>query len=236
MAYTLGDYEEGRRLLEESFAMKQALGSKIRIAECLEVLGEIASTQGQSTEAEARFRQELAILRDLGNREQLSWSFSRVGAAVLAQDRLSDAAGLLAEALAIAEDCGDLRGIARAHTQLGYLALRQGALDTARRHWRTAVDMAWRVQDRPQLLVTLDALMGLATLMTSADNVEWAVELLALVRGAARIDRQTQTKAEQLLAELEACLPAARFGAAEARGRALELGATVAAILAERLV
>ena len=56
---------------------------------------------------------------------------------------------------------------------------------------------------------------------------------LALVRGAASIDRQTETKAERLLAELEARLPAARFAAAQARGRVLELGATVAAILAK---
>jgi len=145
---------------------------------------------------------------------------------------LSEAAGLLAEALAIAEGCGDPRGIAHAHNQFGYLALRQGARATARRHWRTAVDVPWRVQDRAQLLVTLDALIGLATLMANENDVEHAVEVLALVRGAARIDRRTETKAEQLLTELEARLPVARFAAALARGRALELGATVSKILA----
>ncbi|HEY3228282.1 MAG TPA: tetratricopeptide repeat protein, partial [Roseiflexaceae bacterium] len=233
VAYTLGDYDEGRRLLQESLAIAQAAGSKLRTAECLEVLGEIAYAQGQFAEAEARFRQELAILRDRGYREPLSWSLSRLGAAVLAQDRLGEAATLLAEALTIAERCGDPRGIARAHNQLGYLALKQGALDTARRHWRTAVEMAWRVQDRSQLLVILDALMGLATLLAEENNVERAVEVLALVRGAARIDRHTQTQAERSLAELEARLSPARFAAALARGRAPELGATVAAILAE---
>jgi len=235
VAYTLGNYDEGRRLLQESLAIQQAVGLKNTILDCgcHEVLGEIASAQGQFAEAEARFRQELAIVRELGYREPLSWSFSRLGGAVLAQDRLSDAAGLLAEALAIAEGCGDPRGIARAHNQLGELALRQGARDTARQHWRTAVDIAWRVQDRPQLLVALDALMGLATLMAQAGDVERAVELLALVRGAARIDRRTEAKAEQVLAELEARLSPARFTAAQARGRALELDATVAALLAE---
>ena len=68
--------------------------------------------------------------------------------------------------------------------------------------------------------------------MANADDVERAVEVLALVRGAARIDRRTETKAEQLLTELEARLSAARFAAAQARGRALELGATVSKILA----
>jgi tetratricopeptide (TPR) repeat protein len=233
VAYTLGEYDEGRRLLQESLVMKQAVGSKIRIAECQEVLGEIAYAQGQFAEAEARFRQQLAIVPDLGYRELLSLNFSRLGAAVLAQNRLSDAAGLLAEALAIAESCGDLRGISRAHKELGYLALRQGALDTARRHWHTAVDMAWRVQDRAHLLVTLDALIGLATILANENDVEQAVEVLALVRSAARIDRRTETKAEQVLTELEIRLPAARFVAAQARGRALELGARVAAMLVE---
>jgi len=68
----------------------------------------------------------------------------------------------------------------------------------------------------------------LATLVANENDVERAVELLTLVRGAAHIDRRTETKAERLLAELEARLPTARFAAAQARGRALEVGATVA--------
>jgi predicted ATPase len=233
VAYALGEYDEGQRLLQESLAIQQAVGQKIIIAQCQEVLGEIAYAQGRFAEAEARCRQQLAIVHDLGNREQLSWSLSRLGAAVLAQERLSDAATLLAEALAIAEGCGDPQGISRAHKELGELALRQRAPDTARRHWRTAIEVAWRVQDRSHLLVILNALMGLATLLAKENHAERAVEVLALVRGAARIDRRTETKAEQLLAELEARLPAARFGAAQARGHKLEFGATVAAMLAE---
>jgi predicted ATPase/DNA-binding XRE family transcriptional regulator len=233
VAYMLGNYDEGRRLLQESLVMKQAVGSKIRIAECQEVLGEIAYAQGQFAEAEVRFQQELAILRDQGYRERLSWSLSRLGAAILAQERLSEAVGLLAEALAIAEGCGDPHAISLAHTQLGYLALKQGALDMARRHWRSALDVAWRVQERSHLLVTLDALIGRATVMAQVGDAERAVELLVLVGSAAGIDRRTEAKAEQLLAEQEARLPAARFAAAQTRGRALELGATVAAMLAE---
>ena len=110
------------------------------------MLGEIASAQGQFAEAEAHFRQELAFWHEFGNRALLSRSFSRLGAAVLAQNRLSDAAGLLAEALTIADACGDSHGIALAHKELGYLALKQGALDTARRHWRTA--SRWRGASR----------------------------------------------------------------------------------------
>jgi predicted ATPase len=236
VAYTRGNYDEGRRLLEEALAIQQAVGLTATIAECLEVLGEIASAQGEFAEAEGHFRQELAIWHEFGNRALLARSFSRLGAAVLAQERLGDAAGLLAEALTIACACGDSHSIALAHNQLGYLALNQGALDTARRHWRTAVEVARRVQDRAHLLVTLDALMGLATLMGQAGDAERAVELLALVRSAARIDRRTETQAEQLLAELEARLSAARFAAAQARGHKLALNTTVAAILAEALV
>ena len=78
--------------------------------------------------------------------------------------------------------------------------------------------MAWRVQNRAQLLVTLDALIGLATLIAQADNVERAVELLTLVRRKASIDRRTESKAEQLLAELEERLPVARFAPVQTRG------------------
>jgi tetratricopeptide (TPR) repeat protein len=206
---------------------------RIIIADCQELLGEIASAQGQFADAEACFQQQLAIVRDLGYREPLSWSYPRLGAAVLAQDRQSDAAGLLAEALAIAEGCGDLRGISGAHNQLGDLTLRQGALNAAGRHWRTAIDVARRVQDRSHLLVTLDALMGFATILAKENDAERAIELLSLVHRVATIDRRTQAKAEQLLAELEARLSPVHFAAAQARGWALELDATVAAMLAE---
>jgi predicted ATPase/DNA-binding XRE family transcriptional regulator/Tfp pilus assembly protein PilF len=233
VAYTLGNYDEGRRLLQESLALQQAVGAKIRTAECLELLGEIAFAQGQFAEAEARFRQQLTIVPDLGSRTLLSWSLSHLGAAVLAQDRLSEAAELLAEALAIAEEREDQRGLARAHNQLGWLALRQGAPDTARRHWRIAVDMAWRVQNRPHLLVALDALIGLATIQANQNDAERAVEVLTLMRSAASIDHRTESQAEQLLAELEGHLSPARFDAAQARGHKLDLGATVAAMLAE---
>jgi hypothetical protein len=129
-----------------------------------------------------------------------------------------------------------IRAASRAHTQLGYLALKQGAPGTARRHWRTAIDLAWRVQNRAHLLITLDALIGLATIVANWNDLERAVELLALVRSAATIDRHTETRAEQALAELKARLSPASFAAAQARGRALELGATVAAVLVEAAV
>jgi hypothetical protein len=135
--------------------------------------------------------------------------------------------------LAIAQECADPRGTALGHTRLGELALRQGTPNTARQHWCTARDLAWRVQTA--LLVTLDAPMGLATLMAQAGDAERAVEVLALVRSAASIDRRTETRAEQLLAELEGRLSAAGFAAAHARGQALELGATVAAICSKAM-
>jgi len=233
VAYALGNYDESRRLVAESLAIQQAIGQKIMIVQCLDVLSEIACAQGEFAEAEARCRQQFAILHDLGNREQVSWTLAQLGAAVLAQGRLGDAATLLAEALALAEERANPRGIALAHKELGSLALKQGAHDTARRHWRTAIGVAWRVQDRAHLLVTLDALIGLATLMAQADNVERAVEVLTLVRRAASIDRRTETKAEQLLAELERRLSPGRFAAAQARGRALVLDAVVETILTE---
>ena len=87
--------------------------------------------------------------------------------------------------------------------------------------------------DSPTAVRTLNALMGLATLTAKEQDVERAVEVLALVQRAAGIDRRTETQAEQLLAEQKARLSPAHFAAAHARGRALALDATVAAIRAD---
>jgi hypothetical protein len=90
------------------------------------------------------------------------------------------------------------------------------------------------MQDWSQLRAALDALMSLATLVAKDHNRERAVEVITLVRSAARIDHRTETKAERLLADLERHLSPNRFAAAQARGQALQFDAMVAALLAER--
>jgi tetratricopeptide (TPR) repeat protein len=228
----LGDYEQCSRLLEESLSFQQAVGSKIRTAECHEALGKNESAQGSHTRAEACFSQQAEVLRDLGNRELLSLSLSQLGGAVLAQGRTDDAVVLLAAALATAEACGDTPAIALAHKEHGYLALQRGDDEVAAQHWRLALTLASGTPDRQHLLVMLDALLGLTMLMARTGDTERAVETASLVQQAARIDRYTQTRAETMLAELAGRLPQDRLTRGVEHGKALEFGATVTALLA----
>jgi predicted ATPase/class 3 adenylate cyclase len=232
VAFALGQYEEAARLQRESLALRQASNQGLTIAQCQESMGDIACVQAQLEAAEGYYDEALALYRDLGHSTHQSRLLSKLGGAVLTQGQLARTAELLAEALAIAERNADQRGIARVHAQLGYLAFEQRALATATQHWRTCLDIGLRVRDRQQILVTLDALIGLSALMVEAGDPEQAVELLTLIRRAASIDRHTQTRAERTLADIEASLAPGRFAAAQARGRLLELDAAVAGALA----
>jgi hypothetical protein len=79
----------------------------------------------------------------------------------------------------------------------------------------------------------LDALIGLAALLAQVGDTDRAVELLALVHLLSRIDHHIQIRAEQLLADLQTRLSEVRFAALQARGKALQLGDVIAALLAE---
>jgi hypothetical protein len=72
----------------------------------------------------------------------------------------------------------------------------------------------------------------MAALLARTDE-EWAVELAALSRHHASSTEETQDRVQRLLDGLRTRLPAAAYAAAEERGRARDLEATVRELLAE---
>ncbi len=66
LAYYQGDFGGARSLLEESLAIKQDLGDKLGIAECLAVLAEVASSRGQMEQAARLFGAAEALREILG--------------------------------------------------------------------------------------------------------------------------------------------------------------------------
>jgi predicted ATPase len=233
IALALGHYPEAKRLQQESLAIRRSCGIQLPVALCLDDLGEIACTVGDFDEAAACYRQSLDLYRDLGSQGHQAWALSGLGETALGQGNLTEAARWLAQTLALFEQNGSTRGLARAHNLLGDLALRQGQVDQAHQHWHSGLAAAARIRESSRTRLLLEALARRAKCMAETGQAEPAAQLLALILTRDGLERRAQDKARAILAELETQLPADVFAAARARGQALELGATVAAMLAE---
>ena len=81
--------------------------------------------------------------------------------------------------------------------------------------------------------LALLTLVGIATLLTAEGEKERALELLALVLHHPVSWQWTKNRAAPLVAELEAELSPEVVAAAQARGQARDLEATVAELLAD---
>ena len=234
IALALGHYAGAKRLQQESLAIRRTCGIPLSVAICLDDLGAIACAVGQFDEAAVCYRQSLELYRDLGSQGHQGWALAGLGETALGQGNPAEAGCWLAQALVLFEQSGSTRGLARAHNLLGLLALRQGQVGRARHHWHAGLAAAARMRESSRTRVLLEALAGLATLMAETGQAEPAAELLALILTYDGLERRARDGARDMLARLEARLPAEVFGAARARGQAQQLEAVIAETLKAR--
>jgi hypothetical protein len=142
----------------------------------------------------------------------------------------TEAAGLAQESLAMDKRLSRPIEIAWASRVLGNVAREQNDLEGARRYLRQALETGMSAQATAPALLTV---VGIAALLMREGETERPVELLALVLHHPPTWRWTKDRAAPLVAKLEAALSPARFAAAQQRGRARDLTATVKELLAE---
>ena len=106
-----------------------------------------------------------------------------------------------------------------------------GEDEVAWRYLHETLDESFAIGALP---IALDALVGVAGLRAKAGQCAPAAELLGLVQSHPATKEESQQIAEPVLAILRDKLPADQLEAALTRGKALELEAVIAEILAER--
>jgi len=114
--------------------------------------------------------------------------------------------------------------------RLGNVALAQGDLAEAVRCYGLALDAA---SDRPEGGLKPHILLGPAALLARMGEVQRAVEVAALARYCPASVEETRDKADELLDRLRSELSPEAYAAAEARGRARDLEATLGELLVE---
>ena len=145
------------------------------------------------------------------------------------QGRYEEAVRYYEEALAITRELRlpltftILNNLGHAYIGLGEDDVAWGYL---RRALKESLAIGWMV-------VALEELVGVAWLRTKAGQHERAAELLGLVLGHPALDEETRWYAEPVLTMVRESLPAGELEAALARGKSLDLDATVAELLTE---
>ncbi|MBI5830629.1 MAG: tetratricopeptide repeat protein [Chloroflexi bacterium] len=143
-------------------------------------------------------------------------------------EEYAEARPLLQESLALCRELGHRHVAVYALTNLGGVIGALGEYGEAWQSARQALQIAREIGSSEAMLF---ALLGAAILLARQGNGERAAEAAALVIHHPAANRETKDRAEKLLVELEAQLPAPVMAAAQERGRARQLEEVVAEIL-----
>jgi predicted ATPase/class 3 adenylate cyclase len=221
------------RFYEESLALSRKIGDKPGIARCLTALGEVARSQGDYARAKHYYVESLAINREIGDRAGMTLSLFSLGEVAAAQKDHAAATAHHQEGLAIAREIGFRWIAAGCLGGLGHTAAATGDLQGARHYLQQALSEAANIGSP---IVILYAVVGFARLEAQAGGPVRATEWLGLVlrHPEATGSADVQQRAEFLLAELRAGLPAGQLEAALAHGAKLNLDAVVQEILNEK--
>ena len=137
-----GRDRSARACLEESLAIRRAVGDRCGAAESLVNLGQLALHDGKVTEARLQFQESLAIRRELADKGGIAASLSTLGEMAQEEGDHAAAQSLFAESLAMFRELGNRMGELQSLRQLGEAAYLLGdvarAMDLAplHSHWR----------------------------------------------------------------------------------------------------
>jgi len=230
VTWVLGEYEAAKQLHEESLALSRDTGNRAGIAHSLEFLAEVFLGLAEYEKAKQLWHEGLAIHKEIGNLRGVVGVLADLSEAAVALGEYEEAARLAQQSLALQKKIHDRFGMAWSLKNLGNAACGLGDLEAARRYLCQALETAMMVRWTP---VTLLALVGVGALLEAEGEKERALELLALILHHPLSWRWTKDRATALVADLEAELPPEVVAAAQERGRARDLEATVAELLVE---
>jgi tetratricopeptide (TPR) repeat protein len=119
-------------------------------------------------------------------------------------------------------------GVAYALSDLGHTSYHMQAYEESYRYFKKAIETAMSVRAQK---VALDAVVGIARLMTAAKKYDWAIELVAFTLDHMAVDRQTAVRAEDLLKTLKDLSDPQVFEDSLERGRRKTLSSVVEELL-----
>jgi predicted ATPase len=187
---------------------------------------------GQYEQARAQAQRWLTDARQVGSRERVGFALWQLGQVALAEEAYSEAQRLLQESVSALRTYGVAHDLGVALVSLGLAARGAGQLAQARQHLHGVLHLATQLGTCVPLMHGLPAA---ALLLADEGQSERAVEIyaLALRYPCVANSQWYEDIAGQHIAAVAATLPPDVVAAAQARGRARDLDATVAELLDE---
>jgi predicted ATPase/DNA-binding SARP family transcriptional activator len=227
----LGQFAEAHSLREETLAIfnEQGLRDKTAIAHIW--LGYSKAHLGRYEGARTHAQIGLALSREIGDRRGIGLSLLLLGMVASAGEAYAEARVLLQESIAVLQTIEGREMMGWALAFLGVAAWGLGQLSEARRHLSEALRITG-IARAATLWVTLSTI---PLLLADQGEKERAVELYALASRYPFVtnNRLFEDFAGKHIAIVAATLPPDVVAAAQARGRARDLEATVAELLVE---
>jgi len=225
-------FSEAHAAMQQSLEFYTDLGHRHYITIARSLLGSVELHLGRYEETRDHAQTGLALAREHGPRSCVALNLLLLGCVELAQGVPATAHPLLEESAAVYRAARPKDDLALALACLAIAARRLWDTPGARQHLCHALEIAQESGAVPPLMWALPAT---ALLLASEGENERAVELYAL---ASRFPLVAKSRwfadvAGNILAEAAAALPAERVAVLQERGRARELEATAAELLAE---
>jgi tetratricopeptide (TPR) repeat protein len=159
-----GDYDEARRLYQESLDIFEQLGDRPHTGGTKHQLGMLAHDQGDYPEARRLYQESLAIFEGLHDLPRMAATKHQLGMLAHDQGDYPEARRLYQESLAIKEELRDRLGIAQSKHQLGMLAQLAGDYAEARRLYQESLDIEEQLGNRSGIATSKHQLGRLAEL------------------------------------------------------------------------
>lgn len=156
--YSMGFYDEARKLLEESLVTSQEYGLQREIAQTLMTLGNIDALLGNYDSATTRYEEVLKIWRDLDDKKNIAGLLNNLGVIHYYRKEYAEARKLYEESVGISNDVYHKQMRAMAIGNLGLVAHELGDYNEAKRLLTQCLDIEREFGDRNQIANTLNNL------------------------------------------------------------------------------
>ncbi len=155
-----GRFKESTRYLEEALRIAERCGFFVDSATYLHNLGILHDKMGEFDLAEELFQRGLTIYTEVGYHAGRCRALNCMGIVRRRRHDFATSESLSRQALAIAEERDYARERVIVEEALGDLAVEQGDAEAARRHYRTAYDLAQEVAPDSDLTVQIVRRLG----------------------------------------------------------------------------
>ena len=227
-----GEYEQALVAAEESVALCSRLGRRHTLCHALNISGEANLLMGRYERARALLQRGLALARETDGDWEAGLALRSLGELALAEDKLKEASCLLQESVSVLRGTTHSVDASWPSAWLAVAALRLGDLAGARKNLAEALRTAVQCRD---FFVAIHALPAVALLMVTEECGTRAVELWALASRHPHVACSSffGHLVSQPVAALATHLAPEAVDAAQERGRAADLWATLQELLAE---